>query len=505
MTAAWPGAAAAEPVQEALRERIERLQGTDLPPALTLFYLQRDYRPAWSRATQAQALVALVEAMPSHGLESADFPLEALRQAAGETDGEPGRWAEREVLFSTTLARLVAQLGSGKVDPRLLYPEWNYALPPGLLDAAATLERLVAEPDLQRAVEALAPQTPEYGALRRALAEYRQRQESGGWGRLPEGPSLKPGMRDPRVVALRARLAAEGEAAAPRGHAAVFDGALSGALARFQARHGLPPDGALGARTVAELNVPVSARIDQIRVNLERLRWIARDQMGDHLRVDIATYTAKLQVDGQVAWDSKVVVGRPTRKTPTFRADMDHLVLNPAWVVPPTILREDVLPKVARDPGYLAAHGMRVVSQGGGGHQIVQAPGPKNPLGRVKFMLPNPYAIYLHDTPSRRLFQRIERAESSGCVRLEKPLDLAVLLLDDPVRWNRESLQAELATGRTRTVYVKRQVPVLLLYFTAEADGDGTVRFLRDLYGRDEGVLAQLNRVERAGVPMAGG
>jgi murein L,D-transpeptidase YcbB/YkuD len=497
MTVVLAGPVLAEPVQEALQARLESLSENGTLPVVATFYSQREYRPAWTGTEGARAVLAAVEGLSSHGLEPADLPLAELRLAAAEEEPGPRRQAEREVLLTSTLARLVAQLGSGKVDPRLLYPEWNYAPPPGLRDAVATLEQVVAEPDLGQAVEALAPRSPEYAALRRALADYRKREERGGWESLPAGPSLKPGMRDARVPALRARLAAEREAtAAAPGPPTVFDSALSAALARFQARHGLQPDGVLGARTLAELNVPLATRIDQIRVNLERLRWVARDQVGDHLRVDIAGYSARLQVDGQVAWDSKVVVGRPTRRTPVFRADMEHLVLNPAWVVPPTILREDVLPKVARDPGYLAAHDMRMVSLGqgrGAPYQIVQAPGPKNPLGQLKFMLPNPYTIYLHDTPARRLFQRAERAESSGCVRLEKPLELAVLLLNDPERWSREALQAELAKGRTRTVYVRRQVPVLLLYYTAEVEG-GEVRFRPDVYRKDGAVLAELKR-----------
>jgi murein L,D-transpeptidase YcbB/YkuD len=203
------------------------------------------------------------------------------------------------------------------------------------------------------------------------------------------------------------------------------------------------------------------------------------------------------------------VVGRPYRKSPEFRADMRYLVLNPTWTVPPTILRQDVLPKVARDPGYLARSHMKVVDTAGnpvdaavldaagfrGGrfpYQIVQAPGDDNALGRIKFMLPNAHAVYLHDTPSRRLFERTERAFSSGCIRLERPLELAVLLLDDATNWNAQAIQAAIESGKTRTVPVKRQVPVLILYFTAQVSDDGALRFSPDLYGRDARVLAAL-------------
>jgi murein L,D-transpeptidase YcbB/YkuD len=203
------------------------------------------------------------------------------------------------------------------------------------------------------------------------------------------------------------------------------------------------------------------------------------------------------------------VVGRPFRKTPVFRATMQYLVLNPAWTVPPTILREDVLPRMAADPAYLEREHMQVVDasgrpldaagidwnryrSGGFPHQIVQAPGPENPLGRMKFMLPNPHAVYLHDTPARRLFDKRERAFSSGCIRLEEPLELAVLLLDDAERWSAEAVGAAVQTGETRTLPVKRRVPVLVLYFTAEAQADGLAQFRPDLYGRDAQVAAAL-------------
>lgn len=508
----WPGIVQADPVQDALRGRVAALGGEGNAAAVTQFYGQRQYRPAWDEPGRREALVALVRGLPGHGLPTADFPLESLGRAAPETGGGAEAVAEREVLFTTSLARLARYLAVGKVDPRRLYPEWNFAPAPEPEEAARQLEALLQAPALAPAVEGLAPSQPEYQGLRTALKRYRQLAAGGGWAQVPPGPSLKPGMVDPRVVALRARLQAEGEAVAANGAATTYDADLQAAVARFQARHGVEPDGAVGKRTLAELNVPAAGRVDQIRVNLERLRWVARDRVGDHLMVDIPGYTARLYLGGQRIWDSKVVVGRPYRKTPAFRADLAYLVLNPRWVVPPTILREDVLPKLANDPGYLAAHEMTVVDgaghpveaaaidwqkyRGGGfPYQIVQVPGPENPLGQIKFMLPNPHAIYLHDTPSRRLFQRTERAQSSGCVRLEKPIDLAVLLLDDPARWSREALEAELATGTTRSVTVKRRVPTLVLYFTAEADGE--VRFRPDLYGRDGAVLAGLERPGR--------
>lgn len=497
----------ADPVREALEALVAR-QGLEMPEVAS-FYAQRDFRPVWTAPERGQALLALLAGAATHGLNPADYDLAPPSRLAPGADA-PGQ-AQRDWRLSVVLARLARHLAAGKVDPRRLYPEWNFASPLGLGEAARRLEALVQAPDLAAAVAALAPRSPEYQGLRQALAAYQGQAQAGPWPQVAPGPTLKLGMAGPRVAALRARLAAEGWV--PGGDGGVLDPDLAAAVGRFQGRHGLEPDGAVGKRTLAALNVPVEARIEQIRVNLERLRWVARDREGDHLLVDIAGFTARLYLDGRQAWDSRVVVGRPYRKTPAFRADLRYLVLNPRWVVPPTILREDVLPKVARDPAYLEAHAMRVVDRdgqavaaeeidwgryrkGGFPHQIVQVPGPENPLGQIKFMLPNPYLIYLHDTPSRGLFQRTERAQSSGCVRLEKPQELAVLLLDDAERWSLEGLRQALATGATRTLPVKRRVPVLVLYFTAAADEAGGVSFRPDLYGRDGAVLAALNRAD---------
>jgi L,D-transpeptidase YcbB len=312
------------------------------------------------------------------------------------------------------------------------------------------------------------------------------------------------------VAELRRRLHAGGDLAAAE-DGDVFDAELESALRRFQARHGLEADGAVGRASLAALNVPVAERIAQVRANLERLRWIARELAGDYLLVDIAGFNAQLWLDDTLAWQARVVVGRPFRRTPEFRAPMKYLVLNPEWNVPPTILREDVLPKVIRDPAYLQQHDMRVYDRAGRAldpaaidwsqyrdrprafpHQIVQAPGRQNPLGSIKFMFPNEHSVYLHDTPSRALFDRTVRAFSSGCIRIDRPLELATLLLDDAQRWSVQQLQEAIATGRTQTVPVRRSVPVLLLYFTARASAAGEPQFRPDLYGRDGPIIKAL-------------
>lgn len=519
-TPAWAADAAAE----ALRARVEALRaGHEVRVAgepiaarrlIPEFYEARGFRPAWVRPGQAEALVQLVAASRDHGLDPGDYHAAALARladAGGLTSATSAEdVAARDLLLTDALVRLAYHLRFGKANPRELYPDWSFSRSLGAIEPVPALESAIAAPALEEAVERYAPQLVAYRGLRSALARHRAIEAAGGWPRVPPGPTLGPGMQDPRVVPLRARLAVSGDfEAQPAAEPDRFDAALEAAVRRFQARHALELDGAVGRQTLAALNVDVAARIDQIRVNLERLRWIAQDLTGDYLVVDIAGFSARLFVGDRAAWASRVVVGRPYRKTPVFRATMQYIVLNPSWTVPPTILREDVLPRLAADPTYLGREHMQVVDASGRPvdaaqidwgryrsagfpHQIVQAPGPDNPLGRMKFMLPNPHSVYLHDTPARRLFDRSERAFSSGCIRLEQPLPLAVLLMDEPERWSAEAIRAAIDTGETRTLPVKRRIPVLVLYFTAEGQEDGTAQFRPDLYGRDPRVLAAL-------------
>jgi len=517
-------ARAADAVGEALRARVEALRaGREVRVAgepiasrrlIPEFYEAREFRPAWGRPGQVEALVRLVAASRDHGLDPDDYHADVLGRlpGVGRAGDAPdaAALADRDLVLTDALVRLAYHLRFGKANPRELYRDWNFSRSLGAIDPVRALETAIASESLEATVEQFAPQLPIYGRLRGALARHRAIEASGGWPRVPPGPTLEPGMQDPRIARLRERLAASGDYEGPaRVEPDRFDAALEAAVRRFQVRHALESDGVVGRRTLAALAVDVAARIDQIRVNLERLRWVAQDLAGDYLVVDIAGFSARLYVGDRVAWASRAVVGRPYRKTPVFRATMQYIVLNPAWTVPPTILREDVLPKIAADPAYLAREHMQVVDasgrpldaagidwsryrSGGFPHQIVQAPGPDNPLGSVKFMLPNPHAVYLHDTPARKLFDKPERAFSSGCIRLEQPLELAVLLLDEPERWSPAALRAAIETGETRTVPVKRGIPVLVLYFTAEAPEDGTLQFRPDLYGRDARVIAAL-------------
>jgi murein L,D-transpeptidase YcbB/YkuD len=350
------------------------------------------------------------------------------------------------------------------------------------------------------------PRNAFYRNLKGALAEYRALAAAGGWPSVPAGSTLAPGMSDARVPALRARLAATGDLDSVETAAAddVYDGATVEGVRRFQARHGLEQDGAVGPATLAALNVPVEARIEQMRVNLERARWVLGDLGDDFLVVNVAGFRLYVVRRNEIVWTTRVQVGQPYRRTPIFVATLSYLVFNPTWTVPPTILRRDILPAVRNDVGYLASRNIDVIDDSGmvvdamtvdwsGStfpYRFVQRPGPNNALGRVKFMFPNEHFVYLHDTPSRDLFDRESRAFSSGCIRVEDPLELARLVLRRG--WDEQRIDDVVAAGRTETVTLDDPISVLLLYWTAEADVAGRVFFNADVYARDAEVSSAL-------------
>ena len=523
--AALPGGAvAAEPLVEALRERVETLRATGDTPIgagsiaaralVAQLYERRGFVPLWSNPERARALSAALDASSTHGLDARDYHLEALARPQAGTGAAAERTraqAQRELLLTDAFVRLAYHFHFGKVDPRSLHAGWNFARTIDTADPVASLAALIEAPDPAAALEGLAPRLPLYRDLRGALAQLRVIERAGGWRALASGPKLELDSSGERVARLRERLQASGDLATRAGSATEFDAMLEAAVRRFQSRHGLEPDGVVGNKTLAALNVSVAERIAQVRANLERLRWVARELAGDYLLVDIAGFSAQLWLQDRLAWSSRVVVGRPYRTTPEFRARMKYVVLNPEWNVPPTILRQDVLPKVIKDQAWLQRQNMRVLDHAGRvvdassidwaqyrerprtfPYQIVRAPGRENPLGGIKFMFPNEHFVYLHDTPTRALFERAVRAFSSGCIRIEKPLALALLLLDDPEQWTEESLREAIATGKTQTVAVRRTVPVLLLYFTAAVDTDGELQFRPDLYARDGAIIRAL-------------
>jgi murein L,D-transpeptidase YcbB/YkuD len=488
-------------------------------PLLAQFYAGRGHEPAWPDRSRVEELLGLLSAAPEHGLDPADYFTDRLRELAAHSASEADR-AALDVLLTEALVRYGYQRRFGKVNPEDIEPAWNFGR--GFAEEGAPVQALadaVAAPSLSAFMSERIPGGPWYRQLQAALARYRALAEAGGWPEVPAGAVLHPGERDARVGTLRERLRIEGDlpaAAAAGADPEVFDDAVVSAVKMFQGRHSLTVDGIVGRATLEALNVPATARIDQLRMSLERVRWLTGEVPSTYVVVNIAGFRVGYVRDNRLVWNSRVVVGRAARQTPVFRGSMTYVELNPTWTVPPTILREDILPRLRRDPGYLQRENITVIDRSGRvvdpvsvdwtaytrgvPYTLRQEPGPQNSLGRIKLMFPNPHSVYLHDTPAQSLFTRPERTFSSGCIRVEDPLALAELVLDDPA-WTRASLEEAIATEKTLRVPLRQPVPVLLVYLTAIADPDGTPRFFRDVYGRDRTLLAALNGPVRLAIP----
>jgi murein L,D-transpeptidase YcbB/YkuD len=330
---------------------------------------------------------------------------------------------------------------------------------------------------------------------------------------VPPGPKLQRGDRDPRVADLRARLLwGRSPAPPPAPEPGLFDADLEAEVRDFQATHGLDPDGVVGRRTLAALDVTAAARARQVAVNLERLRWLPRDLGARRVVVNIPDFRLEVFEGGAPVLGMRVIAGRDARRTPFFAGEITAVVVNPTWTIPLKIALEDKLPLILEDRDWLAEQGVRVyrregdawraaapgevqwVTLGPGNfpYRLVQEPGPKNALGRLKFLIPNPHDIYLHDTPARELFSRADRSFSSGCIRVERPRDLAELLLRPDPAWSRPAIDAAIARGETRQVPLRTPVPVYLLYWTAWVDDRGILQLREDIYGRDEEVAADV-------------
>lgn len=485
------------------------------PLEVRRFYRQRSFQSAWLDAygrpkpVAGQLAAALADAA-SHGLRPADYRAAAV-QIVVQRLGVNGaaRVAELvdfELLLSGTFFAYAGDLAGA----RAALAAHRSDLQPPPFDAPAALRQALFRGAVGAALERLAPADSGYQSLRRALAEMRVTAARGGWPSLPAGRKLEPGTIDPRVVLLRRRLTASGDYAG-RQLASIdpnrYDPQLAAAVRRFQTRHGLPADAVVAKRTLAALNRTAAERVTQLELNLERLRWLPRQRGWRHIVVNIPDYSLRLVENGETVLTSRAVVGRADRQTPVLAADMTHLVLSPYWYLPPTIALEDKLPQLRENPHALRDDNIRVLADGGEidpgtvdwravdkrdfRYVLRQDPGPGNALGGVKFMFPNRHSVYLHDTPSRRLFERPRRAYSSGCVRIEQPYQLASQLLDGAL--DPQTLRYQGRAGRERRVDLPTPVPVYLLYQTAWVDGQGELHFRRDLYRHDRHLARQLN------------
>jgi L,D-transpeptidase YcbB len=423
-------------------------------PTLRAFYEARGFAPAWTDARDRRSLHDALAAADRHGLDPKAYGVDRLASAQ-PADGEqlaPQAVVARDLLFTKAFVDYAGTLAHGK------RPTAKNAVDPQVLSA---LQQAAASHAVGDVLERLAPQQPGYRQLCQALKRYRDLAAGGDW---PLVPIVTAAAAD----AIRNRLAAEG---------------LSD-LRAFQVRRGLPPTGRVDDATQRALSVPAQARVTQIEANLERWRRLPRDLGKRYVWVNLADFTLAAYDGGSRVLEMKVIVGSQYNPTPAFFDRMAYVIFNPYWLIPSSIARDEIVPK---GPRFMQREGIKRGSDG----RLRQAPGPRNPLGRIKFMFPNQFDVYLHDTPKAALFRRRDRTLSHGCVRLERPIDLAEFVLA-PGGWTREQIVAAIESGKNQRVDVADPVPVYILYWTAWVDSDGTVEFRDDVYGYDQALEQEL-------------
>lgn len=484
------------------------------------FYQARQGRLAWNQPEVVAAFASALYTVATDGLNITDYEpaiLVAKYRELQSGTGSVDDYIRLELQLSRVLMTVLNHLQHGKVDPHQIDVGWEVAVEVAALDLTAVSEAV----DAQRFEQAFAlarPWVSTYQRLRAGLAQYRNLELQGGWPTLPDNsPTLRPGDVSDAVVTVRSRLLATGELAPgdlyassggdqaeERAQLRYFDAELEEAVKRFQQHHLLDVDGIIGRQTRIELNVPVAERIDQIRVNMERARWLLHGDADSFVLVDIAGYRISyFRPNGEI-WRSRIVVGQPYRRTPSLRSSITHLTVNPTWTVPPGIYRNDILPRVRRDIGYLDRRNMQVLNYSGqrldpytidwsrpGSILIRQDSGPDNALGQIVLRFPNNHLVYLHDTPSQYLFTRQQRAFSSGCIRVQGVMELAQLLFDDSgTNANVEDL---VAAGQTRNVHLRSPVRLILHYWTVHPGDDGELVFRPDIYTHDAKLLQALD------------
>jgi len=479
-------------------------------PIVHTFYRDSGYRSLWTTPTglspKGRTLAITLLEAEAEGLEPEDYLSPTFLERCLDDVMDNAGWCELQL--TEAFLHYAEDVGYGRHRLTGQDPEWH--IKPRPFDARAALAQAQSTTDMAALLERLPPIHPQYRRLREALASYRAEARAGEWPAIPDGPVLEPHVSHEQVPPLRQRLAAEGYLDGPQDADSDFDDDLRDAVVRFQASHGLTQDGKVGPKTRAALNVPLAERIAQIRINMERWRWLPRDMGTRYLLINLPAFELDIVVDEQVVHRMRAITGRVDRTSPSFASYLTQIVLNPSWTVPRRLAVEDLLPRQQQDPEFLAHKQIAVLQRQDGQYVEIdpqtvdwqqydkdnfpfvlrQAPGPKNSLGQIKFIMPNPFAIFLHDTPGKALFNKTVRTLSSGCIRLQEPLELADWLLEAEQPDMLETLRGEIDSGESLTLPLRERVPVYLVYLTAWVDEAKNLQFRDDIYGRNHILLS---------------
>lgn len=483
---------------------------------LQRFYNARRYQPVWvtnnPHSPSLDTALAFIANAGNEGLDSRDYQLHPIRQLQQQSGESLAAASELEVRTTHAVLTLARDLSRGRLTAASADKEWHIAQP--AFDAVAFLQQAIKQDRLQQALDDLPPKNPAYQLLKQTLAHYRQLAANHTeWIHIPASSSIRPGDTHPNIPLIRQRIVQAHEADDTAGFHITdttserYDNKLVAAIKAFQAQHGLNSDGVIGKNTIRALNIPLDWKIRQLRINMERLRWLPRNMGQRYLLVNTAGFHLSAVEHDEPVLTMRIIVGRDYRSTPSFNGALSHMVLNPYWNVPVSIATKDLLPKQQSDPAFFTHGGFKIYPgnnrnaepidpdtidwrnlKRGFPYFLRQDPGKHNALGRIKFMFANPFNIYLHDTPSKSLFQRDIRTFSSGCIRLEKPFELAAFAL------NQENLpekfSEDLDSGKTITKHLPKPLPIYLVYITAWIDEPGKlVHFYPDIYDRDSSTL----------------
>ncbi len=472
--------------------------------AVIAHYRANSFKPVWiangALSPRAAGVLKILGAAADEGLEASNYLPSALSDFAPPSlAADPLAEARIDIGLTAMALKYARHISGGQFDPRRL-SRYN-DVTPETVEAEKALKVLAWSPYPEAYLASLQPRHPAYAAMKTALAQLRQEAGSQTATMLTEGQRVKPGNIDPRIMDLRARLAELGfvdPAAQSPENEIELDAALSAALKTFQKEAGLKASGSLDDQTVNALNTHGGEyNMRRLVFNMERLRWLPKQLGNRHVLVNQPAFEVEVMDGAKEIWRSRVIVGKPMSQTSAFHDEIETVVFNPSWGVPPSIIANEYLPKLRRDPSYLDREGFKVITQSGKvvpsssvewwsygskvPFSIQQPPGRKNALGEIKFLFPNSHNIYMHDTPSRNLFDEDVRAFSHGCVRLQNPREFAMILLG----WDRDKVDQNVDGRKSQTVRLKEKVPVHLAYFTAWPDSSGKINYYNDLYGRD--------------------